>query len=67
MTQEERIIKTHLVSLSSHFESDLNKFNFEAPRIYDNQNDSVISNSPSKKTAYITRHLLTSEVTHSII
>jgi len=67
MTYKDRIFNTHLISLSSHYGDRLEKYNFESPVIYENQNDSVLSNSPSKKVAYITRHLLTSEVTHSII
>jgi hypothetical protein len=29
--------------------------------------DTVVSNSPSKREAYITRHLLTCEATHALI
>jgi len=64
---QDKIISNHIISLSAHFGEGLDKFNFNKPYILADQNDSVVSDSPSKKTAYITRHLLTSEVTHSII
>jgi hypothetical protein len=36
-------------------------------RIMDNNNDSVLSHSITKKIGFVTRHLLTAETTHSIV
>lgn len=67
ISNKEKVITNHLRSLSAHYAESLSKYAFEEPKLIEGQEDSAVSNSPSKKTAFITRHLLTSEVTHSII
>ena len=63
MTREDRMIKSHIESLSAcHSEKIF--LSFSKPKL---EGDSVTSISESKKIAHITRHLLTSEPTHSII
>ena len=37
------------------------------PKIIENDNDSVLSHSITKKIGFVTRHLLTAECTHSIV
>lgn len=66
ITNKEKILSNHLSALSGHYQ-DLQKYSFNEPYFIDGQDDSVVSNSLSKKVAYITRHLLTCEVTHAII
>jgi len=65
MTREERMLSNHLSSLTGVFGENYKSLKFEPPAHPDN--DTYISNSPTKKIAYITRHLLTSEVTHGLI
>jgi len=67
MDFKERIMLSHEKALSSHYGEDLNKMKFAKPRIYDNQNDSVISVSDTKKVGFVTRHLLTDDVTHYLV
>jgi len=67
MDYKERIILSHMKALSNHYGEELNKMKFNKPRIYDNQNDSVVSISDTKKTAFVTRHLLTDDVTHVLL
>lgn len=64
MTRDEQMLANHISSLTGVFE-DYKSLKFLEPSHPDN--DTYISNSPSKKIAYITRHLLTSEVTHGLI
>ena len=63
MTRQERMINYHIDSLSAcHNEEIFNTFG--KPKL---EGDSVTSISEKNKIAHITRHLLTSEPTHSII
>ena len=63
MTREERMINYHIDSLSACHSEKLFK-SFGKPKL---EGDSVTSINESKRIAHITRHLLTSEPTHSII
>jgi hypothetical protein len=65
--RKEKIISSHLVALSSHYGDTLNSMKFDEPKIMENDNDSVLSHSTAKKIGFVTRHLLTAEVTHSIV
>jgi len=67
MNRNEKMLSLHSISLSAHYGEKLKKMNFLTPYSEEKDNDSLISNSPSTKTAFITRHLLTGEVTHSLI
>ena len=67
MHYSEKIISSHKVSLSGHYNDKLNSYKFEEPAVVEKELDSVISVSPSKKIAFITRHLLTTEPTHILI
>lgn len=58
MTSEERLIETHLKSLSAQYGDNLKKMKFNAPVITPLEKDSVVSISPSKKEAYVTRHYI---------
>ena len=63
MNRQERMLKSHVDSLTAiHCESILK--GFDKPVL---EGDSVTSRNESKRIAHITRHLLTSEPTHSII
>jgi hypothetical protein len=72
MTPEERLIDTHLVALSGHYGDNLKKMKFNPPVITPLERDSVVSISPSKKEAYVTRHHIAghfqaSVPTHAVI
>ena len=67
MTRHERMISNHMASLSSYYGDKLNKLKFDQAQIIDKDNDSVISHSVSKKIKFVTRHLLTGDITHSTI
>jgi hypothetical protein len=68
MTHEERIISAHCKSLSAHYGDVLTSMKFGKPEVINEIDKSgVESHSVTKKVRYITRHLLTSEVTHAII
>ena len=61
------MLASHMVALSSHYGDNLKVMKFDEAKISDNDNDSVLSHSVVKKVGFITRHLLTAEVTHSIV
>jgi hypothetical protein len=65
--RQERMITNHMVSLSSHYGDKLKALKFDEAKIIENDKDSVISHSVSKKIKFVTRHLLTAEVTHSMV
>jgi hypothetical protein len=72
MTPEERLIDTHLRSLSAQYGDNLKKMKFNPPVITLLERDSVVSISPSKKEAYVTRHYIaghfqSSVPTHAVI
>jgi hypothetical protein len=67
MTRKERMLASHTVALSSYYGDALNIMKFNEPEIKENDNDSVLSHSTIKKVGFVTRHLLTAEVTHSIV
>ena len=67
MTRVERMLASHLVALSSHYGDDLKNMKFDEAMVMKNDNDSVVSHSISKKVGFVTRHLLTAEVTHSVV
>lgn len=72
MTPEERLIDTHLIALSGHYGDNLKKMKFNAPVITPLERDSVVSISPSKREAYVTRHHIAghfqaSVPTHAVI
>lgn len=63
MNREERMLKSHVDSLTAaHTESILG--GFSKPVL---EGDTVTSLNEKKRIAHITRHLLTSEPTHSLI
>ncbi len=61
------MIANHMSALSSQYNDKLHSMKFEAPRLMDKDNDSVLSHSITKKVGFVTRHLLTADVTHCII
>jgi len=63
VTREERMLLSHVNSLTACHDEKILK-TFGKPKL---DGDSVTSVSESKKIAHITRHLLTSEPTHSIV
>ena len=63
----ERMFMSHSAALSSQYGDALHDMKFEAPRLIEKDNDSVLSDSKAKKVAFVTRHLLTADVTHCII
>ena len=67
MTKIERMFSNHLVELSSYYGDNLRSMKFDDPKIIKNDNDSVLSHSISEKIGFVTRHLLTADVTHSIV
>jgi len=67
MSKIEKMFSNHLVALSSYYKDDLKNMKFDEPKMIEKDNDSVLSHSISKKIGFITRHLLTADVTHSII
>jgi hypothetical protein len=67
MTRKERMLASHTVALSSHYGDVLKSMKFDEPQIVEKDNDSVLSHSIAKKVGFVTRHLLTAEVTHSIV
>lgn len=67
MTRKERMLTNHMVALSSHYGDTLKSMKFDEPQIAEKDNDSVLSHSTAKKVGFVTRHLLTAEVTHAII
>jgi len=67
MTRKERMITNHMSSLSSHYGDVLKSMKFNEAKIMEGDNDSVLSHSVTKKIGFVTRHLLTAEVTHAII
>ena len=67
MTRKERMLASHNVALLSHYGDTLKSMKFNEPEIKENDNDSVLSHSIAKKVGFVTRHLLTAEVTHSIV
>jgi len=67
MASFERLVTMHNRALSAHYGDKLNKMYFDAPYKPEKDNDTVISNSTKNRVAFVTRHLLTSEVTHAII
>ena len=67
MTRKERMLACHTVALSSHYGDTLKSMKFDEPQIAEKDNDTVLSHSTAKKVGFITRHLLTAEVTHSIV
>ena len=72
MTPQERLIATHLRSLSAQYGDNLKKMKFNAPVITPLERDSVVSISPSKREAYVTRHHIaghfqSSVPTHAVI
>ncbi|NBW57508.1 hypothetical protein EB118_22465 [bacterium] len=54
MTDKEKLIESHLQSLSAHYGDRLNGMKFACPIFEDRE--SVVSISESKKEAYLTRH-----------
>jgi len=72
MTPEEKLIDTHLKALSGHYGVNLKKMKFNPPVVTPLERDSVVSISPSKKEAYVTRHHIAGHFqanvpTHSIV
>jgi hypothetical protein len=67
MARKERMLTNHMVALSSHYGDKLKSLKFDEAKIIENDNDSVISHSITKKIGFVTRHLLTAECTHSIV
>jgi hypothetical protein len=67
VTRVEEMLCNHLVALSSHYGDGLKGMKFDEAKIMKNDNDSVLSHSISEKIGFVTRHLLTADVTHSII
>lgn len=67
MTRAEKMLANHMSSLSSYYGDDLKSMKFDIAKIMDKDNDSAVSHSISKKVGFVTRHLLTSDVTHSIV
>jgi hypothetical protein len=69
MTPQDKMISSHSAILSSYYGKRLKFMHFKEPYILEEYGvrDSVVSNSVSKREAYITRHLLTCDVTHSLI
>jgi len=62
MTRNERMVLCHVDSLTSNYDSNLLKL-FSKPVL---EGDSITSTIENKKIAFITRHLLTGESTHSL-
>lgn len=69
MTSQERMLSSHSATLSSYYGKRLKSMQFKEPYVLVEHGvrDTVVSNSPSKHEAYITRHLLTCEATHALI
>ena len=67
MTRTERMFESHMSALSSQYGNDLVSMKFDAPKLMEKDNDSVLSHSMAKKIGFVTRHLLTADVTHCII
>lgn len=65
MTREDRMIKSHVDSLSQNYDEKILK-TFGKPKL---EGDTVTSISESKKLAHITRHLIsfTGEATHAVM
>jgi len=63
----ERMICFHKAALSGCMAERNIKFNDPFIPQEATQNDTVISDCPSKRVAVITRHLLTGEATHALI
>lgn len=69
MISQERMLSSHSATLSSYYGKRLKSMQFKEPYVHTEHGvtDTVISNSSSKREAYITRHLLTCEATHALI
>ena len=67
MNRKEKMITNHMVALSSHYGDTLKSIKFNDAIIMENDNDSAMSHSITKKIGFVTRHLLTAECTHSIV
>jgi len=62
MTREEKMITSHVNSLTSNYDEKILK-TFSKPVL---DGDTVTSLNETKRIAHITRHLLTCEATHSL-
>lgn len=69
MISQERMLSSHSATLSSYYGKRLKFMQFKEPYVHTEHGvtDTVVSSSPSKREAYITRHLLTCEATHALI
>jgi len=55
---EDRQLNAHLKALSGHYAGLLKEMKFKPPYVDPKDKDSVISLSPSKKEAYISKHYI---------
>lgn len=67
MTLEEKMLSTHLTSLSYHYKDDLKKMKFKDCFRDKKDMESIVSISNFKKEIYYTRHDMTGLVTHSVV
>ena len=67
MTLEERMVSTHLDSLSFHYKDDYKKMKFKECFVDKSDRYSIVSISSLKKEIYYTRHDMTGVITHSVV
>lgn len=61
------MLSSHHASLSSVYGEGLESMKFEKPYFIKDDKESVISNSPGHKEAFITRHYLTGDLHYIVL
>jgi len=67
VTVKEQMLDDHLRTRQSYYSDRLDSMHFEEPYFIKDDKESVVSNSPKNKEAYITRHWMTGEIHYAMI
>lgn len=61
------MLSIHNEYLQSYYKDKLESMKFEKPYFIKDDKESVVSNSPGHRTAFITRHYLTGDIHYSVV